>query len=77
MTVFEEQLDNLALSDHGPMAATQQSRDEPEDIDIDALVMSPMAGETKDSLLASLASLSDSFAIEPIAENPFDTVPLR
>ena len=78
MTVFEEQLDNLALSDRSlPPAQPQPNRDMPEDIDINDLVLSPMAGETKDSLLASLASLSDSFAIEPIEESPFEPVPLR
>ena len=77
MTVFEEQLDNLALSDRGPTAPPPPSRDQPEDIDVDELVLSPLAGETKDTLLASLASLSDSFAIEPIEENPFEPMALR
>ena len=78
MTVFEEQLDNLALSDRAPPPPpSQPSREMPGDIDINDLVLSPMAGETKDSLLASLASLSDSFAIEPIEESPFEPMPLR
>lgn len=78
MTVFEEQLDNLALSDRTPPPQpAAKCRDEPEDIDINELVLSPMAGETKESLLASLASLSDSFAIEPIEENPFEPSPIR
>lgn len=78
MTVFEEQLDSLALSDRTqPSAPPPPSQEMPEDININDLVLSPMAGETKDSLLASLASLSDSFAIEPIEENPFEPMPLR
>ena len=90
MTVFEEQLDNLALSDRSnpqipqqpmqpmqPMQPRQPSRAQSDEFDIDELVLSPMAGETKDTLLASLASLSDSFAIEPIDENPFDPVQMR
>ena len=49
MTVFEEQLDNLALSDHSPpVPPPQPRRDMPEDVDIDELVLSPMAGETKE-----------------------------
>jgi hypothetical protein len=70
------QLDNLALSDRSAPRPPQQpsrSHDEPQDVDIDELVLSPMRGETKDSLLASLASLSNSFAIDPIDENPFDS----
>lgn len=75
MTVFEEQLDSLALSDRAsppPPPPPQPSREEPEDIDVNDLVLSPLAGETKDTLLASLASLSDSFAIDPIEESPFE-----
>jgi len=72
MTVFEEQLDSLALSDRAPPPPPRPSREEPEDIDVNELVLSPLAGETKDTLLASLASLSDSFAIDPIEENPYE-----
>lgn len=77
MTVFEEQLDSLALSDRGAPQPQRPAREEPEDINVNDIVLSPMAGETKESLLASLASLSDSFAIEPIEENPFEPVPLQ
>jgi hypothetical protein len=79
MTGFQEQLDNMALSDRPTQPQVPRripEREEPEDIDINDLVLSPMAGETRDTLLASLASLSDSFAIEPIDEM-FDPVPLR
>jgi hypothetical protein len=79
MTGFQEQLDNMALSDRPTQPQVPRripEREEPEDIDINDLVMSPMAGETRDTLLASLASLSDSFAIEPIDEM-FDPVPLH
>ena len=74
MTEFEEQLDNLALSDRSPPPPSRAMQD---DIDINELVLSPMAGETKDTLLASLASLSDGFAIEPIEENPFEPRAMR
>ena len=77
MSVFEEQLDSLALSDRAPPAPTRPSRNEPEDIDVDDLVLSPLAGETKDTLLASLASLSDSFAIDPIEEGPYEPMPYK
>jgi hypothetical protein len=79
MTGFQEQLDNMALSDQPTQPQVPRripEREEPEDIDINDLVLSPMAGESRDTLLASLATLSDSFAIEPIDEM-FDPVPLR
>lgn len=77
MTVFEEQLDSLALSDRAPPPPPRPSREEPEVIDVNELVLSPLAGETNDTLLASLASLSDSFAIDPIEESPYEPMPYK